>query len=67
MLVLFKKENQRNNFQYQLSFRTSFKIDPVFLAGTKSGNVGNVIFDKSSVDCVDDEECCLLWPGLVKG
>lgn len=67
MFTLRTKRQKETCFQYQLSFKTSFRIDPVFLAGTKSGNVGKLMLDKRSVDCVDDVECCLLWPGLVNG
>lgn len=31
-------------------------MDPVFLAGTKSGNVGRATLDSNNVDCVDNEE-----------
>ena len=56
-------------FKYQLSFNTSFKIDPVFLAGIKSGNVGRATLDNSNVDCADDDDddCCLLYPGRDEG
>lgn len=39
----------------------------MFLAGTKSGNVGKLTLDSNKVDCVDDVECCLLCPGRGKG
>lgn len=53
--------------QYQLSFNTSFKMEPVFLAGIKSGNVGNDMLDNSNVDCVDDVDAWRLWPDFGKG
>jgi len=31
-------------------------MDPVFLAGTKSGNVGSVTLDSNNVDCVADAD-----------
>jgi len=44
-------------------------MDPVFLAGIKSGNVGRATLDNSNVDCADDDDddCCLLYPGRDEG
>lgn len=44
-------------------------MDPVFLAGTKSGNVGRATLDNSNVDCVDDDDdgCCLSYAGRDEG
>lgn len=46
-------------------------MDPVFLAGTKSGNVGRATLDNSNVDCVDDDDddddCCLSYADRDEG